>query len=785
MAPIDVKALSFFLNEQHELSRDEKPGGGSLPKYAPIDWTKKGNRIHSTLLDARKKVQSLPDPTRGQHYFLLARPETSLKKESVNKRKAPSGEFDEPTIYAGKDSRVFTRLGMDLLRVGEDGTAVVHITPERADQFESSTSALADSGVREQVRWATVESFDLVPLAMKIDLPWLEKISRDESVESVIELHPLLSRFEIDEVFRAIVSAVQVNAPRGQTIRGTGADFSGRQWLRASLSAQALRAIATSFSSVQSLHSPLISTVAMGSSPTMNPSNIAALPQLPQDLNSLPTVAVVDTGIPTNHPVLAPLRRGGYNTVQNTGGVGSHGSMVASRIVFGDSTNPSALSSTPTPQVRFFDVNVALGPNQIDDKELLQALEAVVRTTPDVRVFNLSFDNDPLQLMQPVKRYESLVLAQDLDNFIFQYDVLVVVAAGNSPKGITPQIAYPNHYEDPSWRLGAFASSFNSLTCGSYVSQLSASGAVKQLGWPSPFCRVGPGIGDSTKPDFSAAGGNQTDAYTLAAGLGVWGIDSSGFWRESCGTSLSAPLLSREAAFAFRKLDSVCASDAKPYAALVKAFLALTAKGPTTPPGIAQLCKRTLGYGTASSERLTTPLGESAVLLWQGVLEDKSDVARVQIPIPKAWLEGASKPCLKIFLCGDVPVNAAASDVWSSRKLSMKLLPHAEANALRAKNLTANEYYPLLSRNYSLQGRSDQIAGDLWMVEISYGDAADYLPSMSFASQQRVAFAAELYDADDPSNSPQSALQAMPFTRTMTRLSAPPSVSRMPVMLRY
>jgi hypothetical protein len=71
-------------------------------------------------------------------------------------------------------------------------------------------------------------------------------------------------------------------------------------------------------------------------------------------------------------------------------------------------------------------------------------------------------------------------------------------------------------------------------------------------------------------------------------------------------------------------------------------------------------------------------------------------VARVQIPIPKAWLEGASKPCLKIFLCGDVPINAAASDVWSSRKLSMKLLPHAEANALRAKNLTTNEYYPLL-----------------------------------------------------------------------------------------
>lgn len=60
MAPIDVKPLSFFLNEQHELSRDEQSGRGSLPKYAPIDWAKKGDRIHRTLRDARKRFRFLP-----------------------------------------------------------------------------------------------------------------------------------------------------------------------------------------------------------------------------------------------------------------------------------------------------------------------------------------------------------------------------------------------------------------------------------------------------------------------------------------------------------------------------------------------------------------------------------------------------------------------------------------------------------------------------------------------------------------------------------------------------
>jgi len=64
-------------------------------------------------------------------------------------------------------------------------------------------------------------------------------------------------------------------------------------------------------------------------------------------------------------------------------------------------------------------------------------------------------------------------------------------------------------------------------------------------------------------------------------------------------------------------------------------------------------------------------------------------------------------------------------------------------------------------------------------------EIGDYLPSMTFPSQQRIAFAAELFDADGFQSSPQPFLQAMAFTRTMTRLSVPPSIARVPVVLRY
>src|SRR5438270_7844415 len=749
---------SFFLNEQHELTRGEKEGGGSVPKYAPIDWGRKGRRLQSTLSQVKQRIEALPDPVKEHHYFLLAKPEATLKKLTTDRR-YPSGEIEEPTEYSGKDSRVFSRIGLDLLAVAEDGSAVVHTTPERIDQLSATAAALPEFGVREQARWATIDSFDVIPLDFRIDQEWLANLPQNRPTDAVIELQPLLTRVEVDTVMRTISSLLQINAPRGQSLRGTGTDFSGRQWLRGSLSPEALLRVATTLISVQSLHSPLISEV--HGTPEIS-SRIAAPVQgegALRDVSILPSVAVVDTGIPLNHAVLGPLRRGSYTTPLNAGGIASHGSFVASRIVFAEQT--SAPTNTPRASLRFFDVNVALGPNQIDHKELLPALEAIVRTAPDVRVFNLSFDGEPLGLLPQVKRQEELILAQDLDNFIFQYDVLMVVAAGNSRQGIVPVSAYPTHYTDPNWRLGAFARTFNTLTCGSYVSQLSAAGLVTQLRWPSPFCRTGPGLAESPKPDLSASGGNTTRNYAFGPGVGVWGLDESGNWREGIGTSYAAPLLAREAAFTVRTLESVCDPGARPYAAAVRALLALSADPPVNDSAVRTLVKRTLGYGTARSSRLSAPIWETAVFVWQGVLEDKSDIARVQIPIPKDWLAESSSPMIRFFVAVDVPVNAAVSSIWASRHIIPILRTKPEQKAIRPKR-NATSGYSLVYREYDLSKVDvDDLEDDLWIFELTYDEVADYLPSMTFPAQQRVAFAAELYDADPSGSSPQPLLQSM------------------------
>lgn len=76
------------------------------------------------------KFSSRPTPAKDSHFFLLAAPVEELAKESKDKKKAVGGKVFEQTDFAEKHSRVFRRLGLDLISVADDGSAVVHLKPE-------------------------------------------------------------------------------------------------------------------------------------------------------------------------------------------------------------------------------------------------------------------------------------------------------------------------------------------------------------------------------------------------------------------------------------------------------------------------------------------------------------------------------------------------------------------------------------------------------------------------------------------------------------------------------
>src|SRR6266853_3025289 len=86
-----VDPRNFFLNEQHELARGEKPGGGRIPEFVGVNWGTKGSRISQSLLGVRALVKRSQDPLRESRYFVLARPTAKLEKKSEDKRKAQGG----------------------------------------------------------------------------------------------------------------------------------------------------------------------------------------------------------------------------------------------------------------------------------------------------------------------------------------------------------------------------------------------------------------------------------------------------------------------------------------------------------------------------------------------------------------------------------------------------------------------------------------------------------------------------------------------------------------------
>jgi len=141
--------------------------------------------------------------------------------------------------------------------------------------------------------------------------------------------------------------------------------------------------------------------------------------------------------------------------------------MVASRVVFGD----AELGSSPTPPIatcRFLEVRVGTGQaGKILAESVSGALAAAITAAPDVRVFNLSFDGDRrLDDLPAIQRKETLKYIEEIDNFAFDQDVLLVVAAGNAQAGVVPTPGYPLHFDDPLWELHSYPRAFNALTCG-------------------------------------------------------------------------------------------------------------------------------------------------------------------------------------------------------------------------------------------------------------------------------------------------------------------------------
>jgi len=173
------------------------------------------------------------------------------------------------------------------------------------------------------------------------------------------------------------------------------------------------------------------------------------------------------------------------------------------------------------------------------------------------------------------------------------------------------------------------------------------------------------------------------------------------------------------------------------------------------------------------------------VLIWQGVLDGPGDVARVALPIPRDWHSKAHRPWLRVVAYWDSPVNAAVASLWATRKVSVHLKASPDGPSLQGSR-AGHPSYPVIDRSYDLRKlpKNASVEGDIWLLELSYDQIADYHTGMVFTPQQRVAFCAELFDRGHDPVSPQVAIQSLPSAVTMSRLSVPPQSIKTAVVVK-
>jgi hypothetical protein len=239
--------------------------------------------------------------------------------------------------------------------------------------------------------------------------------------------------------------------------------------------------------------------------------------------DTAPRLSVLDSGLASNHPLLAPSVGDAQSFVPKLGPAdeSGHGTAVAGLALFGDVA--ACLSQRRfEPHVWLLSGRILDGDNEATgfvENHITRAVEYFVEHYA-CKVFNLSIGDR----RKPYSGGHLRGLAATLDELSRRHGVLFVVSAGNyhgTDEQNAPQwkTGYPGYLLEETARIIDPAPALNALTVGSIARYEQSRAAqrhptdvsyqpVARADQPSPFSRRGPGPGEAVKPELVAYGGN-------------------------------------------------------------------------------------------------------------------------------------------------------------------------------------------------------------------------------------------------------------------------------------
>jgi len=291
-----------------------------------------------------------------------------------------------------------------------------------------------------------------------------------------------------------------------------------------------------------------------------------------------PRVAVLDAGLVTGQPLLAPAvgHAQGYVLPHRSPDDADpwHGTSVAGLALYGD-IEAAIAAGEFAPNLYLVSGRV-FNNNGADQTEFVE--NAVERAVRDLhaefgcRVFNLSYGD----LNKVYGGGHVRGLAYTLDRLTRELGVLFVVSTGNLSLGGLPGDpigSFPGYLLEDQARLVDPATALNAVTVGGIARHEATRNAQKyehavedrpiaRSGHPYPLTRSGPSVNGAIKPDFVEHAGNlavrRHGGGTTDQGLGVvttnGGFAGGHAFREEVGTSFAAPSVAHRAAKLLRRV---------------------------------------------------------------------------------------------------------------------------------------------------------------------------------------------------------------------------------------
>jgi len=440
------------------------------------------------------------------------------------------------------------------------------------------------------------------------------------------------------------------------------------------------------------------------------------LPPVGGPVPGAPVLAVIDSGVRSAHPLLAPSVIGVETLVPglpDDGDECGHGTFVASLAMYGElegllTDRKPLRSAGRLLSLKVLNEHMEFPDDRLWEEHLLGALARAAEA--GARVINLSL-GDPRRPYCPPR---PTPLAAAVDAFIREHDLIVVVCTGNYASvtydgGDGPPHDYPLRVlADESAGLLDPASAALALTVGALCAD-EHQGArpvrdhvsvcpLGRPGEPSPVTRRGPGVMHMIKPELTAPGGSFSwddelrrcvDDVTLHV-IGAGGAQPEHLLAVGTGTSYAAPLVSHAALRVYARYPELSANAVRALVlASVVSLPAVISGEQGANANVKRKQRQLTGYGRVSEERAEASTDHRAVLVAEDELP-ADGVHLYRVPIPSTFFVSRGQRSFTATLAYDPPARPTRLHYLASRMevrafLGVSMETVADAYAVQMK----------------------------------------------------------------------------------------------------